>query len=772
MRYFFLLSLFLIENGAFAQLADRNYSDLLTKSIRFFDAQACGPKPSFSTFGWRGNCHLDDGQNLNLDLTGGWHDAGDHPKFNFPLGAAVYKLASLYVDYREQVRATGNKARLLNQLRFIGDYMIRCHPSPNSYVIQVGEGTVDHRFWQVPEENTYQRISYIADVNKPATDLACVNAAGFAALSMAFRGEDNAYSAELLQHAQDLYNFGTTYRGSFTDHIPSGEVSFYGSNDYRDAMMIGAIWLHRATGDPRYLQTAESIFDEITLGNWVPTFRDHEHEAFMQLAKVTGDSEVLQALDTYVNDVIDANFGDYTSGGLWRPSDGNSFNAHRSISGVSIVYRYAELIGSSNPTYGRAKDFVFNQVNYLLGDNWLGMSYVVSLGNNFPTRVHHRAAHDPVNGSITSPTEDTHTLIGALVAGPNRDDSYDNNRRNIGNTEPTILANATLALVAAAAVKETESAVSDDIVSISAPASVTPGITATVSVKYSASADRDVIVTFQQDSAPFRVYSKVKTDVSAGSGTLSINVPISTTVPVAEDAYQFQVYITTNGGGWAQRLDNLGKKDIDANSGSTGDIPVEVRARVIWGNSGQLELQLNNQAVETLTINTTNFSTYRATLPGGGNVKLFFQDRSNSNLEVDYITVGGATYQAEDQANNTAVWQKGSCGGSYSQQMHCQGHIDFGQLSVSARPAFETKKSLVGDESSAPLLMVYPNPGNIFRVTTEPGTELRVTDLLGREVWRQRAGQKTRIDLSNEPDGVYLLRTAQGQTFKLMKEAN
>lgn len=143
-----LLTLFLfLRFGAFAQLADRDYADLLRKSILFFEAQACGPEvEEYSSFDWRGNCHTGDGSDVGLDLTGGWHDAGDHVKFNYPMGQAVYNLATLYVDHREQVDATGNRKLLLKQLRFISDYMIRCHPEPNRYVIQVAEGELDHSF--------------------------------------------------------------------------------------------------------------------------------------------------------------------------------------------------------------------------------------------------------------------------------------------------------------------------------------------------------------------------------------------------------------------------------------------------------------------------------------------------------------------------------------------------------------------------------------------------------------------------------------------------
>ena len=40
------------------------------------------------------------------------------------------------------------------------------------------------------------------------------------------------------------------------------------------------------------------------------------------------------------------------------------------------------------------------QVRYILGENPAGMSYMVGYGENYPTRVHHRAA------SIPSPAVD------------------------------------------------------------------------------------------------------------------------------------------------------------------------------------------------------------------------------------------------------------------------------------------------------------------------------------------------------------------------------
>jgi hypothetical protein len=66
-------SLFLIASLAVSQAAaaTSNYALALQTSIRWFEAQISGKKPSWSTLTWRGDSALLDGKDHNLDLTGG-----------------------------------------------------------------------------------------------------------------------------------------------------------------------------------------------------------------------------------------------------------------------------------------------------------------------------------------------------------------------------------------------------------------------------------------------------------------------------------------------------------------------------------------------------------------------------------------------------------------------------------------------------------------------------------------------------------------------------
>src|SRR6185295_4191132 len=86
----FLLAVTLILSGLALPLKTASgqttpdYRDALEKAIWFFDANKCGSSVAANTvFPWRGSCHITDGNQASpaLDLSGGFHDAGDHVKF-------------------------------------------------------------------------------------------------------------------------------------------------------------------------------------------------------------------------------------------------------------------------------------------------------------------------------------------------------------------------------------------------------------------------------------------------------------------------------------------------------------------------------------------------------------------------------------------------------------------------------------------------------------------------------------------------------------------
>jgi hypothetical protein len=95
-----------------------------------------------------------------------------------------------------------------------------------------------------------------------------------------------------------------------------------------------------------------------------------------------------------------------------------------------------------------------------------------------------------------------------------------------------------------------------------------------------------------------------------------------------------------------------------------------------------IRIIVNGKTIQTWILGTS-MGDYRASAwSSRGDIRVqFFNDVSGRDVQVDYLVVNGSTRQAEAQSYNTAFWQNGSCGGSYSEWMRCNGILGFGNVS-------------------------------------------------------------------------------------------
>ena len=91
------------------------------------------------------------------------------------------------------------------------------------------------------------------------------------------------------------------------------------------------------------------------------------------------------------------------------------------------------------------------QVDYVLGTNPRGVSYLVGYGPKYPNRVHHRAASIvPYKHSkefigcsqgfdhwFGRRSSNPNVLVGAIVGGPDGNDHYNDSRQNFQQAEPS-----------------------------------------------------------------------------------------------------------------------------------------------------------------------------------------------------------------------------------------------------------------------------------------------------------------------------------------------
>jgi endoglucanase len=442
--------------------ATYNYAEALQKSILFFEAQRSGPVPNWNRLEWKGPSALGDGLDVGLDLTGGWYDAGDHVKFHFPMTGSATLLALGALEYAEGYRKSGQWAHLLNNLRWVADYLVKCHPQPNVLFGQVGNGDDDHKWWGPAEVMTMARPAAKLDASNPGSDLAGETAAALASISMVFKSSDANYANLLLQHAKQIYEFADKYRGKYSDAIP-GAKSFYNSwSGFEDELVWGAIWLYQATQDNAYLVKAEAAY--ASLGTepqtttrsykWTHAWDNKAFGSYVLLAKLTGKAVYKQDAERWLDfwtTGVDGQKVTTTPGGLAWLDTWGSLRYSMNTSLFAFLYGDKVASGAKQKTY---RDFAIRQIHYVLGDNPAKRSYVVGFGLNPPTKPHHRSAHGSWADKMDTPAESRHILYGALVGGPDKEDKYTDSRQDYVMNEVATDYNAAFTGVLARMVQE------------------------------------------------------------------------------------------------------------------------------------------------------------------------------------------------------------------------------------------------------------------------------------------------------------------------------
>ena len=385
---------------------------------------------------------LNAGYDVGLDLSGGYYDAGDNCKFNYPAAGAITLIAWSAIDFADGYKKAGQTKYVKDMVKWGTDYFIKCHPSKNELYVAVGDGEIDHYYWYPPEYINYEYPSYKIDAEHPGSDVAGETAAAFASASILFKDDDKKYSETLLQHAIDLYDFADTYRGDYCTSIPSMK-NYYGVDEdgYYDELAWGALWLYRATGEEKYKQKFLDIknnrkdYDSYELSMFWGT---KYPGVYVLAAQLFGTSEYLEQAHKYCQKVLDRK---RTPGGLYFDTfSAWGSNRHASNAASTLAF-FSRILDKNDSKRKEYIDFVIGQINYILGDNPLGINYVVGAEENSPKSVHHRGASYTYD-DIAKTSSNVYSLYGALAGGPGEDDDYTDERSDYQRNEVAIDYNA------------------------------------------------------------------------------------------------------------------------------------------------------------------------------------------------------------------------------------------------------------------------------------------------------------------------------------------
>jgi len=261
----------------------RAHEDLLG----FMRQQRCGYNPFLDIV-----CHQRDGRSFYgpmpdstfVDVSGGWHDAGDQLKYLITGSNATARMLLAYELAHDRFGDATNQLGqprpngipdVLDEVRWGLEWLHKMHPAPDQLVHQVADDR-DHVGWKMPDAdssdygwgpNSYRAAYFatgrpqgLASYQSEATGIANLAGRFAAAMAMAYRlwtadGRDSAFARKSLEAAREVYAMGKRQEG-YQQGNSYGAPYRYGERTWADDMEWGAAELFKATSEPGYLADA------------------------------------------------------------------------------------------------------------------------------------------------------------------------------------------------------------------------------------------------------------------------------------------------------------------------------------------------------------------------------------------------------------------------------------------------------------------------------------------------------------------------------------
>ena len=428
----------------FFRIGDTVYRAIPDSLLRFFRVQRCGDTDPL----YHKPCHLLDacriidlsGGSFPVDLTGGWHDAGNYVKFLITASHSVYLMLLTYEmnsDFFTDADLNGYPD-LLDEARIGLDWMMKMHLAPATLITQVQDLRDHSTGWRMPEDDplTGDRPAY----HRPSRSQ-CGSFSAAMALASQVYGEigDDEYAVKCLKHALDVYNLSK----SDIPENSTGPDSMYGDPDSWDNLALAGVELFKTTGDSTYLTEAIEKTREQPPVYWF-SWGDIGGLAYARLAP--HDPSCLERLEIslkHFKSAVNKNPFNY-------PLDYFPWGSASVQTGIAALAILHHSLTESTEYLPLA----ISQRDYVLGKNSHGISLIGGFGNDYPRNFHHQIpyltgiplpgafAEGMVNRNEYKSTKITRETVDRFKAFQTDQAVYYDERLDYLCNEPTIGANA------------------------------------------------------------------------------------------------------------------------------------------------------------------------------------------------------------------------------------------------------------------------------------------------------------------------------------------
>ena len=433
-----------LEDSYTFTIGDKVYDNLLDESVRMLYLQRCGTKIEDSKFGHPA-CHTDMatvyGTNNKIDVSGGWHDAGDYGRYTVAAAKAVADLLYAYAAdpsaYSDNIgipESNNGTPDILDEVRYELEWMLKMQAPNGGAYHKVSCATFPA--YVMPQAETDALI--VTPVSSTATADFC---ASMALAYEFYKSVDSNFADKCLTAAKKAWDY-LQANPQFDFKNPSDIVTGeYGDKTDIDERYWAAAQMYRATGDSKYLNSisfASSGMDWSTVGDYgniaILTMKDIDKNS---TAYQNAKKSIIYDADKYLKNTNNSAYGVSQTKYNWGS------NMTIANSGITMALAY-QLTGDS-----KYLDAAESQLNYLLGVNPLGTCFVTGFGTVSPENPHHRpsmavggAMKGMLVGGVNSSLEDS--AAKAYCADAPAAKCYIDNSESYSTNEITIYWNSPL----------------------------------------------------------------------------------------------------------------------------------------------------------------------------------------------------------------------------------------------------------------------------------------------------------------------------------------
>lgn len=420
------------------------YNPILDSLSVFLRIQRCGSNNPL----YHKPCHHMDASRVigypnikgKIDLTGGWHDAGDYSKFLNTTAYTVYMLLLAYEYFPRQFRDNDRNGTVdIVDEALIGiEWMLKMHPEKRVLLTQVRSDEENNVGWRLPENDKLTSDRPALSHNSK-THCGIFSAALALAAGTFERIGRKKESKTFLNHAEEVYNLG----GTSIQNTSSGPDSAYYDSDFRDNMALAAIELYRTTGKETYLDDALCYIEELEVAYWV-SWGDLTGLFHARILKYSLEAQsLLKKTLKYFSAASEKDpFGYPLTIYPW-----GSASIQVGIAMLGVVY-YEESHD------WRFLNLVHKQRDFILGKNSHGVCFISQFGSDFPKHFHHQISYlknIPLTGAFAAGLVSPDAYKGTFIQRSeddrfkkfqNEKAVYYDDRNDYLTNEPTIVNNA------------------------------------------------------------------------------------------------------------------------------------------------------------------------------------------------------------------------------------------------------------------------------------------------------------------------------------------